>query len=210
MFALIKREILDHLVYFIGAAAFSALLIGVSLPAILRYDGRNPPMFPTAIGVSVAAIVIMCICGMGAAQMYLDKTRRISAYISTLPVSRNRILIARIIAGVLAILILLVPLAVAAAILLRLLTPPIPMYPGIVLEIFTATFLLAFACYCIGLQSGWNSNAVTPSLGALGLTCIFAPLVFVKGFGLEIVVILVLFIAASLIRTWHKFTTTSL
>jgi len=210
MFALIKREILDHLVYFIGAAAFSALLIGVSLPAILRYDGRNPPMFPTAIGVSVAAIVIMCICGMGAAQMYLDKTRRISAYISTLPVSRNRILIARIIAGVLAILILLVPLAVAAAILLRLLTPPIPMYPGIVLEIFTATFLLAFACYCIGLQSGWNSNAVTPSLGALGLTCIFAPLVFVKGFGLEIVVILVLFIAASLIRTWYKFTTTSL
>jgi hypothetical protein len=79
-----------------------------------------------------------------------------------------------------------------------------------VLEIFTATFLLAFACYCIGLQSGWNSSAITPSLGALGLACIFAPLVFVKGFGLEIVVILVLFIAASLIRTWYKFTTTSL
>ena len=117
MFALIKREILDHIIYFIGAAAVSALLIGASVPAILRYDGRTPPMFPVALGVSVAAIVIICICGMGAAQMYLDKTRRISAYISTLPVSRNRILIARIVAGALAILILLVPLAVLAGVI---------------------------------------------------------------------------------------------
>jgi hypothetical protein len=87
---------------------------------------------------------------------------------------------------------------------------PFPPFPGMVFDISVAMFLMAFACYCIGLQVGWNSNPVTPSLGALFLTCIFVPLILVKGFGLHIVVILVLFIIASLIRTWHTFMTTSL
>jgi hypothetical protein len=144
--------------------------------------------------------------------MYLDKTRKISALLSTLAVSRNRILLARIIAGILAILTLLVPLTIAAGILMRFFTIliPIPMYPGMVFEISVVVFLMAFACYCIGLQTGWNSNPVTPSLGALFLTCIFVPLILIKGFGVHIVVILVLFIAASLIRTWRTFMTTSL
>jgi len=210
MFALIKREIQDHLIYFIAAALFSALLITLSVEAVFRHDSRNPPVVAIGLGVSLAAIAVLGICGMGASQMYLDKTRRISAFLSTLPVSRSRILLARIAAGILAILILLVPLAITANFLLRLFTPPIPLYSGMVWEIFTATFLLALACYCIGLQTGWNSSVLTPSLGGLGLTCIFVPLVVVKGFGPEIMVILVLFISASLFRTWHNFSSTSL
>jgi len=210
MLALIKREIQDHLVYFIAAAVFSTLLIIVLVEAVFNYDSRNPPEVAIALGVSLGAIVTLGICGMGASQMYLDKNRRISAFISTLPVSRGRMLLARISAGILAILIVLVPLAVTAIVLLRLFMPPIPMYSTTVFEIFTAVFLLGLACYCIGLQSGWNSSALTPTLGALGLTCLFVPLVVVKGFGPEIVVILVLFIAASLFRTWHNFSSTSL
>ncbi len=212
MFALIKREIRDHLVYFIGAAVFSAIFIIVSIPLITGYDRRNPPVFSVGFGIPALTIVIFGICGMGATQMYLDRTRKISALLSTLAVSRNRILLARIITGILAILILLVPLTIAAAILVRLYTLhiPFPMFGGMVFEISVTVFLMAFACYCIGLQSGWNSNPITPSLGALGLTCIFVPLILVKGFGLYIAVILVLFIIASLIRTWHTFMTTSL
>jgi len=210
MFALIKREIQDHLVYFIAAAVFSALLVLVLVEAVFKYDSRNPPVISISLGVAFAAIVTLGICGMGASQMYLDKSRRISAFLSTLPVSRSRILLARITAGILAILILLVPLAITAIFLLRLFTPPIPLYSGMVWEIFTATFLLALACYCIGLQTGWNSSAITPSLGGLGLTCIFVPLVVVKGLGPEIMVILASFIAASLFRTWHNFSSTSL
>ena len=211
MFTLIKREIQDHIVYFIGAAAFSAVFIIISISVIHQYNPRQgPPMFSIWLGVPAFTIVIFGICAMGATQMYLDKTRKISALLSTLAVSRNRILLARIIAGILAILILLVPLTIAAGILLRLFSPSIPMYPGMVFEISVVVFLMAFACYCIGLQTGWNSSALTPSLGALFLTCIFVPLIFVKGFGLHIVVILVLFIVASLIRTWHTFMSTSL
>lgn len=210
MFALIKREIQDHLVYFIAALVCSGLLAIVLTQAVFSYDSRNPPVVAIGLGVALGAIVTFGTCGMGAGQMYLDKTRRISAFLTTLPVSRNKILLARVAAGILAILILLVPLAVAAIFLVRTFTPPIPLYSGMVLEISTTTFLLTLACYCIGLQTGWNPSAIAPSLGALGLTCIFMLLVVVKGFGAEIVVILVLFITASLLRTWHNFSTTPL
>ena len=211
MFTLIKREIQDHIVYFIGAAVFSAVFIVISISVIHQYNPRQgPPVFSIWLGVPAFTIVIFGICAMGATQMYLDKTRKISALLSTLAVSRSRILLARIITGILAILTLLVPLTVTAVVLSRLFTPPVPMFPGMVFEISVTVFLMAFACYCIGLQTGWNSNPVTPSLGALGLTCIFVPLILIKGFGLYIVVILVLFIVASLLRTWHTFMTTSL
>jgi len=209
MFALIKREIQDHIVYFIGAAAFSAVFIIMSISLIHQYP-KDPPVFAILLGVPAATIVIFGICAMGATQMYLDKTRKISALLSTLAVSRSQILFARIITGILAILILFVPLTIASAILLRLFTPPIPMFPGMVFEISVTVLLMAVACYCIGLQTGWNSSALTPSLGSLFLTCIFVPLILVKGFGVHIVVILVLFIVASLIRTWHTFMSTSL
>lgn len=210
MLALIKREIQDFIVYFIAALVCSAILIIISVQAVFRYDSHNPPVVTIGLGIAIGAIVTFGTCGMGAGQMYLDKTRRISAFLSMLPVSRSRILLARIAAGVLAILLLLVPLAVTAAFLVRIFTPPIPLYSGMVLEISTTTFLLALASYCIGLQTGWNPSALTPSLGGLGLTCIFVLLVVIKGFGPESNVILVLFIAASLFRTWHNFSSTSL
>jgi hypothetical protein len=210
MFALIKREIQDHIVYFIGAAVFSAVFIIISFSLISRYDHKELPVFSIGLGVPSATIVIFGICAMGATQMYLDRTRKISALLSTLAVSRNQILLARVITGILVILILFVPLSITAGILVRLFSPPIPMFTGMVFEISVTVYLMAFAIYCIGLQTGWNSNPVTPSLGALFLTCIFIPLILIKGFGVHIVVILVLFIVASLIRTWHTFMKTSL
>lgn len=210
MFALIKREIQDHLVYFIAASVLSALLIIVTVQAVFRYDSHDPPVSAIGLGIAIGVVVTFGTCGMGAGQMYFDKTRRISAFLSMLPVSRSRILLARIAAGILAILILLVPLAITATILLRIFTPPIPLYSGMVLEISATTFLLALACYCIGLQTGWNPSAIAPSLGGLGLTCILMLLVVIKGFGPEINVILMLFIAASVLRTWHNFSSTSL
>jgi len=213
MFALIKREVRDHIVYFIGAAAFSAVFIIMAISILHNYDlRRQPPAFSIVLGIPALTIVIFGICAMGSTQMYLDKTRKISALLSTLATSRNRILLARVITGILAILTLLVPLIITAVILMRFFTLliPFPMFDGVVFDISLTVFLMAFACYCIGLQSGWNSNPLTPSLGALCLTCILLPLIIVKGFGLHIVVILVLFIVASLIRTWHTFMTTSL
>jgi len=217
MFTLVKREIRDHIVYLILAACLAGIFIFISVPVIGRYEAvkratssYESPGFAFGIGVPVSVIVIIGICGLGAAQMYLDRTRKISAFLSTLAVSRGLILTARIVTGILVILTFLVPLAVAVVILFRLFVPSV-LFPGVMLfEIFLTVFLMAFACYCIGLQTGWNSNPITPSFGGLFLTGIFVPLILIKGFGLQIIVILVLFIIASLIRIWHMFMKTSL
>lgn len=210
MFALIRREIRDHIAFFIGAVILSGILIGISVSVLYQFERFGPAMRDTGAVIVVVTIIIIGFFAMGAIQMYTDRTRRISAFVLTLPVGRGRILLARMAAGILAILILLVPLAVATIILLRLFTPPIPAYSGMLLEVFAGTFLAAFACYCIGLQAGWNSNRLGPSLGGLGLTCVLVSIILVKGYGLHVTVILVLFIAASLIRTWHTFTSTPL
>lgn len=210
MFALIKREIHDHVLYFIAAAALSVILIIVLTSLAYHYDNRIMRELQTEPVIPFVVIIMLGFCAMGVSQMYTDRTRRISAFVSTLPVTRTQILLARIITGILTILILFVPLIVTIVFLLRMFGPPIPMYTGIVFDMSTLAFLMTFACYCIGLQTGWSSSKVTPTLGALVLTCILVPLILIKGFGWEIIAILVVLITALLIRTWQKFTSTSL
>jgi len=210
MLTLIKREIRDHALFFIGAFILSAVLIVLSIATLDDHDWIEEAAFDSPAGVIVSTIVAFVFFAMGAVQMDTDRIRKISAFISILSVSRNRILLAKIIAGLLAILITLAPLAVTVTILLRIHAPPIPIFYVIVLEIFSGTFLMTLACYFIGLQAGWNSGRLTSVIMGLVLTCILSTLILIKGFTLEIMVILLLFILASLIRTWHLFTTTPL
>ena len=198
MFTLIKREIEDHIVYFIGVGIVSAILAIISILIVFEDNPVAPGAFvlPLITGpIVVATIVVMVgLCGMGVSQMYTDRSRRISAFLSTLPVTRDQILTARIITGVLR----------------GLFSPPIPMYPGLIFDLFIVIFLMSFACYCTGLQTGWTSNKVIPTLGGLVLALVLFTLILVKGFGLHVVAILVLFIIASLACTRHRFMSTSL
>jgi len=209
MLTLIRREIRDHIVYFIAAVVFSAILIALLTAATYHFDWGVPAVY---IGLSIPMLVILVLgfSAMGVTQMYIDRNRRISAFLSALPVTRSRILTARIVAGLLAILIVLAPLAIAVIVLGRLLAPPIPIFAGYVTDILTTVFLMVLACYCLGLLTGWTANKITPTFGALGLNLVLVSLVFVKGFGPEINFLLVLVIVACLIRTWHKFISTSL
>jgi len=210
MLTLIKREIQDHVLYLIGSVILAVILIvGLTTFAFqqgtrIDWDDLIAPVIPLAI------IIMLGFCAMGVSQMYTDRNKRISAFVSTLPVTRTQILFARIATGILTILILLAPLGVTITILIRWFEPPIPIYNGIIFDVSLTMFLMIFACYCIGLLTGWNPSKVTPTLGALALTCILVLLVIIKGFGWEIAMILVAFIAASLIRTWQTFTSTSL
>lgn len=210
MYALIKREIRDHRIFFLGAVVLTASLIGLSVTALYNNRQIDAAVFGSGGGVTALVIVVFGLFAMGSVQMYTDKTRKISAFVSTLPVSRSRVLLAKICAGVLVILTAIVPLAVAVAILLPIKAPPVPMYWVIARDVFAGTFLTVFACYCIGLQVGWNSGKVAPTLGGLGLTCILASLIIIKGLAPEMMIMLSIFIVASLIRTWHNFTSSSL
>ena len=206
MFTLIKREIEDHVAFFLGAAIATAILIVLLVSAVLNYEPPdNIPVYAIGFLIPVIVVVVIGLPAMGASQMYTDRTRRVSAFLSGLPVTRSQILVARIVTGVLAILVVLLPLTITGAALRSLLLPPIPFYPGLIADIFVTAFLMAFACYCLGLLTGWTSSRITPTLGGLVLTCILVPLILVKGFGLHTTVILVLFIIASLTCTWQKF-----
>jgi ABC-type transport system involved in multi-copper enzyme maturation permease subunit len=223
MFALIRREIEDNVAFFIAAAVFSTILVaGI---ATFAYDakgskdthaytyeadvGGGGALF-SALSFVVIVPVVVGFPAMGASQMYTDRTRKISTFLSTLPVTRARILIARIITGTLAILILLVPLTITASILVRVFPPPYPIYPHYVSEVSVAVFLTGFACYCIGLQLGWSPNKAIPILGTLGATAVIIPIIVIKGFGAQTIIIMLLLIAASLTRTWQKFASTPL
>jgi len=209
MLTLIRREIRDHIVYFIAAVVFSAILTAHLIAATYNSDWLSDPVY---IGFSIPMLLILALgfSAMGVTQMYMDRNRRISAFLSALPVTRSRILTARIVAGLLAILTVLVPLAIAAIVMGRLTGPPIPISSGYIDDILTTVFLMVFACYCLGLLTGWTANKIAPTFGALGLNLVLVSLVFVKGFGPDIKFLLVLVIVACLIRTWHKFMSTSL
>jgi hypothetical protein len=210
MFTLIKREIEDHIAYFLGAAILSSILIVLSISAAYKAKLDEHPVYSIGLSIPVIVILVIGFPAMGASQMYTDRNRKISAFLSALPVTRGRILIARIIAGILAILTALVPLTITATVLWHLLVPPVPIYSSLIFDMFVTALLMGFACYCLGLLTGWASSKVTPTLAGLALTFVLIPLIAVKGFGLHTTVILILFIIASLIRIRQKFMSTAL
>jgi hypothetical protein len=209
MYALIKREIRDHIVYFIAALLFSAVLVGLLSVSAYHFDERESGVY-YGLAIPYLVALVLAFSAMGVSQMYTDRARKVSAFLSVLPVTRDRILTARIVAGILAILLALLPATIAALVLSHLLLPPIPIFGSIISDVATTTFLLLFACYCLGLLTGWTAGKIAPTFGALGLTLILFSLIVVKGCGPDIRIILVLIIAASLLRTWHKFVSTPL
>jgi len=213
MLTLIKREIWDHIVYFLGAAIFSAVFAFITIVVVREsLEDTRTAVYAMTLFLPVIITAALGFTAMGASQMYIDKLKKVSALLVTLPVSRAQILIARIVTGILAILTFLVPLFITVVVMLRVVSPSelrYQVYRGIVFEVSGVIFLMSAAFYCIGLQAGWTVNKFTPTLGALVLTCILVPLIVIKGCELQLAVILMLFIIASLVRTWSKFMRTS-
>lgn len=209
MFTLIKREIEDNYVFFIVVIIFALFFSGL-LIWHLYYDKTYDVPF-IALPVLSAVICVLLFCAMGAAQMYSDRTKKVSALLATLAVSRGQIFAARVITGVLLVLIGFISTAetVMIAILTsKFIAPPFLHAPGeLYFKILIPALLLEFAGYCIGLQAGWTSGKIRPTLGALGLACILFPLVVIKGFGWEIYPILAGLILACIIRAWYKYST---
>lgn len=209
MLTLIKREIEDNIVYFLGAVILATIAIAISI-IVASHNNKDALLIIFLVFAVITGISMFGFCAMGAAQMYTDKIKKISSFLSTLPVTRNKIFIARVTAGILAVLTFIVPMIIITKIHIYFLSPPIPLFYGMIPEIFAPIFLMNLACYCFGLNTGWSRTVLTPTLGGLALTCILIPLVIVKGFDLHITIILLIFVISSLIFIWHKFMTTSL
>jgi len=206
MLTLIRREIHDNLIYALAPCVVSAMAIAAMVYA--GYWGIAAAAFifaPLLLLVSFTGLSVL-----GAAQMHADRTSRTSTLLSTLAATRHRILAARILVGLLVILLATVPVILTAVILLQAFLPPLELYQPMLVEIPVSAVLLGTACYGVGLLVGWTANWAWLVLGNFFLLLLCVSLVAVKGFGPPAMLLLAVFIVAVLVHTWHKFTSASL
>jgi ABC-type transport system involved in multi-copper enzyme maturation permease subunit len=153
MLSLIVREIRDNIVSVALPCLVSAL--GMTLAIVFAFS-RVREGFPVTI--MVTPILLLAFCGLGASQAYGDRANRISSLLATLGITRNRIFAARVLAGLLIVLVCLVPLAVTTILLLWRFAPPLEFYRRMVVEISLTVLLAAVACYLAGLLVGWTTS----------------------------------------------------
>lgn len=205
MLALIAREIRDQMVYIGACCSLSAIMIGSAVSLYVWSMAEGLFLFSTIL----MSILFLGFCILGASQMYADQANRISVLLSTMAVTRSRILAARVLVGALTVVVSLIPFIIAIVILLQIAIPPVKFYARMVWEISVSTILTGFACYCIGLLIGWTSNRSRLILGTLLGVVLMTSILVAKGFGPGVILLLLLFIAAALTHTWHKFTSVS-
>jgi len=203
---LIVREIRDNHVYFVLSCILSAVIVAAMIIMMVY-------------GVNEEAMIAVYLCGglqftvlgvLGTAQMFGDRANRISTLLSTQAVTRNHILIARILAGVVTLLIALVPGLVGCVLLLRLRFPPLDFYSRMIGDVSIVLALAGLACHGAGLLIGWTNSRARVIAGLPCLLLVVASLVVIKGFGLSAVVVLALAIGVFWGRTWHTFTSASM
>ncbi len=210
MYTLIKREIEDHIVYFLGAFLLSLLFTG-SIIATGFGVGTVEELgaILAALGITSLVVTTIGICALGTSQMYMDRNRKVSAFLSTLPVSRNQIFAARVLTGLLTLLVLLAAPAITVEVLVSTLRQEQAVYKYFTVEIFSTLYLLGLGIYCTGLMGGFSSSKIVPTLGSLVLSVVLMTIILIKGPGIEISIILLVYVSASLAYTWRKFNTTS-
>jgi hypothetical protein len=200
------REIEDNWVFFvitiIFAIAVSALIVWGQY-----YNEDYSWERDVKTAVWVALFGTMAFCGTGVAQMYGDKTKKMSALLATLAVSRLQIFAARVAAGGFLVLAGLLPIFVAMTVVSSALAQKTPFIPGPTFGMWAPLFMLCFSCYCIGLQAGWTLNKTLPTLGAIALSFVLMGLVMIKGVGPDLYAIVVVFTAGCLLRAWHTYST---
>jgi ABC-type transport system involved in multi-copper enzyme maturation permease subunit len=206
MLTLIGREIYDNLVYVVGLCLGSAMIVTLLVCESFWDMQEAVFVFPGIL----LLVMLLGFCALGAAQMYGDRANRISSLLSTLAVTRGQIFAARVLVGVLTILASLAPGIGMAIVLLRAFGTPLEFFHRMIVEISLAIILTGLACYCVGLMVGWTANKAWLAAGSLSLFALMATLVWIKGFGVEVMLILLLSIGAMLLRTWQTFTSAPL
>lgn len=211
MLALIKREISDHWLIFALGAIVAGLFAFVIIWHIMFLESAIPPLGILAeIPIPYALILFLLSAVLGATQMFSDLSQKKSSFLVTLATTRQRILSAKIFAGLLWILMFLSPIIIFEILMLTVfprLAPPEITFP---LEILTTCFLASLCCYMLGLQMGWQTNRRSAVLGSIILAPLLLSVIIIKGFCVQTIIILALLAITMFIRTWQKFMSTSL
>ena len=214
MLTLIKREFQSSVLYLPIPAILAVFSVGPVVYEVAFVAAKYPPIgVPRIMYTTLRAPMILLpllFAILGATQMYLDRNRKISAFLATLATTRVRILLARIIVGLAFIVISLAPMVIADIILLRIYPRLAPVDLSLLIRMFLVILFVTIAAYTIGLLVGFRPVRFFPILPAL-LFC--APLLFlivIKGYAVTTMILLLIIAAAALTRTWQNFTETPL
>jgi ABC-type transport system involved in multi-copper enzyme maturation permease subunit len=214
MFTLIKRELESVAVFLLLPLLVMAGVITLVF-ADVQYTYREHIPLGIPRSMVLAFIYPFCILpfffgGLGSYLMQSDRTRQISRFLVTLAMTRNQIMMARFVGGIVSILILLTPLAIAEALLLRMYPRIVPYSITPLLLMFGVTFLANVLGFTVGLCLGQQSSRIIAIFGMFLLLTILLGVVLIQGFVWQSVVILLLLTTAGSVRTWQTFSTTSI
>ena len=213
MLALIKREIEDAIIFYALTAAAVIIFVSVLTYHIATGQVNNPIfgipsiMYETLPWFLLLQPLFSVI--LGARQMSAGKDKNITSFLATLATTRKKILTARIIAGLLWILLVLLPVAIAEILLLRVFPRAALTDAGFFIKIFTTAFLCNLACYAFGLQIGSGSNKILSVLAVILIIPVLLSIIVIKGFGAAAILTYLLFATFALVRTWQKFMSAS-
>ncbi len=213
MLTLIKREIEDRMIFFIITAIAVTIIAGAIVYELTTEVSNKPPLgipfiMYKVFGTFPLLFLPLISTVFGAVQMNADKDKKISSFLSTLATTRRQILTAKIITGLLWILVVLLPLAVVDAILLHIFPCVVLVELGFFVNIFVTVFFCSLACYAFGLKIGWKPKKILPVLGVILVTPVLMSVVIIKGFGQETIIIYLLFTVAVMVRVCQKFMST--
>jgi len=208
MLTLIKREIQDNLALFIIAAAVSTIVVTIVVSRIVfspmgQPMAAVPPVMYTVFNFLIPWMSIVYVI-LGITQVGLDRERKVFSFLSTLATTRRQILTAKIIAGLLWMLIILLPLAVADIILINVFTKTSHVDVSPLVKIFISTALIYAVCYTVAMQMGWKQSKAGCIIGVVTITPVFISIIFIESF-LTQTVLLLLVIVFLTTRTWQKF-----
>jgi len=209
MRTLIWREIVDHAAYLLLVALLSAIM---TAPLVFR-EVMGLEAEVLVVVICVLPFALLGCCALGVGQMAADRAGRISSFLSTQAVTRGQILWARLLVGLLAVLIVLVPVGIAAVIVLQRTIPFMfyfMLYSHWVARIYAIAFLVAMANYGLGLQIGWHTRKVILLFGALLLPATVMALVVIKGFTADTIIVLLALILALAVSVALRFHSTPL
>ncbi|MCK4886614.1 MAG: hypothetical protein KAS96_04450 [Planctomycetes bacterium] len=214
MFTLIKREIEDNMRLFILGLAISLTTV-CYLSTTVAMEATK--WVPTGLNGAMYNIFVLLIpvaaflaTALGSAQMYKDKNQKISAFLLTLATTRNKIISARIIAGLIWILMMIVPIAITELILVQIFPVLIPYPKAMIIKLFVTMFLMSLCCYSIGLIIGDNKRKNLSQIMGMIITIILLTLIIIKGVRADTALIFIILTAALLGKVWQKFSTAAL
>lgn len=214
MFTLIKRELESVAVLLILPLLIMAgVIVLVVFETGYSYSQEMPLHISRSMVLSILyplGILPFFFAGLAAFLTYSDRNKKVSTFLVTLATTRDRIFAARIVSGVIAIGILLVPLIVTDIILIQAYPRLIPVPVFYLVMMFLITFLANFVGYIIGLLLGENPSRIIAILGTFLLVVVFLGVMLIKGFTWETGLVLGLAAAAGLLRTRQRFITVSL